>query len=196
MYKHFLVFLAFIFVFACETNHKEKESIEDKIETEKVRTNKKIPKSKENLKSITFEAWIANMQGKNCYIYSFPVSSLGMYIDRSTHYILINDKKEIVVFGGLVYKERSKVRIDLPKYSFFLETLEDKAWANNEDFIISKILEEKNNIMFINNEFKKNDKEEEQSSLDKYTLRGFAEAWDYMLDNCKVNKIKNTETIS
>jgi hypothetical protein len=153
---------------------------------------KSIPKSKKQVDNQKFGAWIFSKEKNQCYIYSFPVSSYGFYLDRKIHYIQINDKKELSVLGGLPYKVDSKVKIDISSISLFLDTLGDKAWANNEDFIINYFLKNEDSIFFIYNEFiTVGDKD--SSAVDKYTMQGFKDAWDYMNSECKVDPLQKEE---
>lgn len=177
--KYFMIFLFLLFIASCTKTIDKKEKIA-----------KSIPKDRKQANQVEkFGAWIFAKEGKSCYIYSFPVSSYGFYLDRKLHYMQINDKKEMMVLGGLSFKPESKVRIDVGTYSFFLETTEDKAWANNEDFIINIFLDNKDSILFVYNEFLP-EGEKDQSAVDKYTLQGFLEAWEYMSINCNVEPLE------
>ena len=180
--KYFGIFLFLLFIAGCTQSIDKKEKI-----------LKNIPKDKKQAhNNQKFGAWIFSKEGKSCYIYSFPVSSYGFYLDRKLHYLQINDKKEMSVLGGLAFKPESKVRIDLASYSFFLEIVGDKAWANNEDFIINTFLDNKDSIIFIYNEFLPMSGKG-QSAVDKYTLQGFLEAWEYMTINCNVEPLVKQE---
>ncbi|MDR2007662.1 MAG: hypothetical protein LBQ34_01655 [Alphaproteobacteria bacterium] len=176
MTKLFITFILLLFIASCST-----KTIDNK---EKIM--KAIPKSKKQTDNQKFGAWIFSKDGSRCYIYSFPVSSYGYYLERNIHYIQINDKKEISVLGGLPYKNDSKVKIDVVNINIFLDTMGDKAWVNkDEDFVIHYFLEHEDSIFFVYNEFTPiNNKD--LSAVDKYTMQGFTEAWQYMLDNCKV----------
>ncbi len=177
--KSFIIFLFLLFIASCN----------NPIDT-KQKMMKSIPKNKKQSDTQKFGAWIFSKESKHCYIYSFPVSSYGSYLERKIHYLQVNDKKELSVLGGLSFKEGSKVRIDLASYTFFLEIVGNNAWTNNDDFIISKFLDNKDSIFFVYNEFKAvNDKD--QSAVDKYTLQGFLEAWEYMTINCNVRPLVN-----
>ncbi len=173
--KYFITFFLLLSIVSCAKTIDKKEQILKSIPKDRKQAN-------DNQK---FGAWIFAREGKSCYIYSFPVSSYGFYLERKLHYLQINDKKEMLVLGGLPFKLESKVRIDLASYSFFLEISEDKAWANNEDFIIKTFLDNQDSIIFVYNEFLAIDNKN-QSAVDKYTLQGFLEAWEYMTINCNV----------
>lgn len=179
---YFISLFLLLFIVSCAKNIDKKEQI-----------SKSIPKDKKQANNNQkFGAWIFAREGKSCYIYSFPVSSYGFYLERKLHYLQINDKKEMLVLGGLPFKPESKVRIDLVSYSFFLEISEDNAWANNEDFIIKTFLDNQDSIIFVYNEFLSIDNKD-QSSVDKYTLQGFLEAWEYMTINCNVEPLVKEE---
>ena len=61
----------------------------------------------------------------------------------------------------------------------------EKMIENNEDFIIKTFLDNQDSIIFVYNEFLAIDNKN-QSAVDKYTLQGFLEAWEYMTINCNV----------
>ncbi|MCL2567494.1 MAG: hypothetical protein FWE18_05315 [Alphaproteobacteria bacterium] len=180
--KFFIAFILLLFIASCST-----KTIDNK---EKIM--KAIPKSKKQNDNQRFGAWVFSKEADRCYIYSFPVSSYGFYLERNIHYIQINDKKEISVLGGLPYKNGIRVKIDIADINIFLETVDNKAWAKDEDFIINYFLDHEDSIFFIYNEFTDTDNKD-YSAVDKYTMQGFTAAWQYMNDNCKVLPLDKTE---
>lgn len=150
---------------------------------------KDIPKDKkQSIKTKKFGAWVFHKEGKSCYIYSFPVSSYGFYLERKIHFIEVNDKKEVSIVGGINYKKNSKVKIDISTFNFFLETEEGIAWTDHDELIIKTFLDHKDNIFFVYNEFQPLNYKD-QSAVDKYTLQGFLDAWEYMTIKCNVEPL-------
>lgn len=68
----------------------------------------------------TYGYWFFTKDKNKCYIFSFPISSYGHYLNRNLHYILINQNKETLVYAGRNYLANSKARLEIANISIFL----------------------------------------------------------------------------
>lgn len=92
----------------------------------------------------TYGYWFFTKDRDKCYIFSFPISSYGHYLNRNLHYILINQNKETLVYAGRNYLANSKARLEIANISIFFDTVGAEAWTIDDSFVISKFLDENN----------------------------------------------------
>lgn len=142
----------------------------------------------------THEDWnfiTAEVEGKEvCYILSTPIDSKGNFKFRGDVYFIVsnnNDKAdEINVSSGYFYKEGNSVGLEFPATSnkkikaFKLFSKDKSAWArtSEEDFEIIDLMKERSFVLI------KGTSSKGTISSDKYSLKGFAKAYDEMKKAC------------
>ena len=144
------------------------------------------PESKEGTVNYTAGNWHFIKESNKCFIYSFPISSSGFYLNRKANYIMINSSKHIVVFGGLNYKVDSIVTLDVSGSKFLFNTISSKAWYNYPgDDLINALLKHPNSAFLVHNEFAYTTSDKEHTySIDKYSADGFLELWNKLQQSC------------
>lgn len=92
----------------------------------------------------TYGYWFFTKDKDKCYIFSFPISSYGHYLNRNLHYILINQNKETLVYAGRNYLVNSKARLEIANISIFFDTVGAEAWTVDDNFVLNKFLDNHN----------------------------------------------------
>ncbi|MDR0571531.1 MAG: hypothetical protein LBG48_01625 [Rickettsiales bacterium] len=122
-----------------------------------------------------------------CYIMSIPKSRYDSFNKRGQSFFTViqekdSDYQEIYLSFGISYnKETSMAELDISKHKFPILTYKDKAWAYNktdDKEIIEKI---KKTVFFSVVVSYKNNK----NLMDVYSALGFAEAMEYLINNCR-----------
>lgn len=125
-----------------------------------------------------------------CYLLSTPIDSKGNFKFRGDVYFIVtsnNDKAdEVNVSSGYFYKEGNSVGLEFPATSnkkikaFKLFSKDKNAWArtSEEDFEIIDLMKERSFVLI------KGTSSKGTISSDKYSLKGFAKAFDEMKKTC------------
>lgn len=92
----------------------------------------------------TYGYWFFTKDKNKCYIFSFPISSYGHYLNRNLHYILINQNKETLVYAGRNYLANSKARLEIANISIFFDTVGAEAWTVDDSFVLNKFIDTNN----------------------------------------------------
>lgn len=136
-----------------------------------------------------WSVFTAKHEGKKlCYIASAPLKKTGNYKKRGEPYVMVTHRgknmDEVSVSSGFPYKEKSSVEftVEKKKYRFFTSPdIPDVAWASDskED---KKIIQDmkKGNTLAV-----KGHSRSKTYSLDTYSLKGFAKAYERMKNLCK-----------
>lgn len=147
----------------------------------------------------TQDNWHFKKDQEDCYVYSFPISSSGFYIDRSLNYLLINNKQDIILISGLYYKDDYIAEMMISKNKFNMLTEDNKAWIyENNELLIHKLLENTEIPLFIYSQFQQisGENNENDYAIDKYSLKGFKEVWQTMEQLCEIHTNQHNTTIS
>lgn len=121
-----------------------------------------------------------------CYIASTPIKKEGNYRKRGEPFVTIirikgNTYDEVNVSSGYPYSQQTKPQINIGKKKFDLFSYEERAWGNTKA----------DDVMIINT-MKKGIKLKVKGyskvgthSLDTYSLLGFSDAYNKMIQLCK-----------
>lgn len=121
-----------------------------------------------------------------CYIVSLPIKKDGNYKRRGEPYALVskvkgNDYNEVSMSSGFIYDPDKDIEVLISKRKFPMFSNEEKAWAydKNDDVEMVKYMKKgttMNVIGYSKLGFMAND---------TYSLMGFTEAYDNMINLCK-----------
>lgn len=129
----------------------------------------------------------STVNGKEmCYIVSLPIKKEGNYKRRGEPYALVskvkgNDYEEVSMSSGFIYDPDKDIEVLISKRKFPMFSNEEKAWAydKNDDVEMVKYMKKgttMNVIGYSKLGFMAND---------TYSLMGFTEAYDNMINLCK-----------
>ena len=129
----------------------------------------------------------STVNGKEmCYIVSLPIKKEGNYKRRGEPYALVskvkgNDYEEVSMSSGFIYDPDKDIEVLISKRKFPMFSNEEKAWAydKNDDVEMVKYMKKGTTLNVIG-----------YSKLgfmanDTYSLMGFTEAYDNMINLCK-----------
>lgn len=121
-----------------------------------------------------------------CYIASIPYKKDGNYRKRGEPFMTITreDKKtldEINVSSGYIYNPEKDVEIEIEKKKYVLISYEERAWTTNtkEDAVIINKMKKGLKMKVLGYSMMNT------YSVDTYSLRGFTEAHDKMVELCR-----------
>lgn len=129
----------------------------------------------------------STVNGKEmCYIVSLPIKKEGNYKRRGEPYALVskvkgNDYEEVSMSSGFIYDPDKDIEVLISKRKFPMFSNEEKAWTydKNDDVEMVKYMKKgttMNVIGYSKLGFMAND---------TYSLMGFTEAYDNMINLCK-----------
>lgn len=129
----------------------------------------------------------STVNGKEmCYIVSLPIKKEGNYKRRGEPYALVskvkgNDYEEVSMSSGFIYDPDKDIEVLISKRKFPMFSNEEKAWTydKNDDVEMVKYMKKgttMNVIGYSKLGFMAND---------AYSLMGFTEAYDNMINLCK-----------
>ena len=121
-----------------------------------------------------------------CYIESLPIQKTGNYKKRGEPYFIVMRKKgfkedEISLSSGFIFKEKKDVEISILKRKFPLFIDNERAWTydRNDDIEIVKQMKMGAKLYVTSYSM------EDYIANDTYSLIGFNEAYEKMVDLCK-----------
>lgn len=121
-----------------------------------------------------------------CYVASLPIKKEGTYKKRGEPYVMVmrekgKDVDEVSVSSGFLYNQDKDIELTILKRKFPLFANEEKAWTydKNDDIEIVKQMQT-GAKMYVLGYSKANSK-----AYDTYSLFGFTEAYEKMLELCK-----------
>jgi len=141
------------------------------------------------VKDTSFKDWTVytmNVDGKKvCYITSFPKKKSGNYKKRDEPYFMVtrigDDVAEVSASSGYKYTSGSKVEVKFGSKKMSMFTGGEIAWANDrqadKEFVAA--LKKQNDFTV------KGNSAMGSYSIDRYSLNGFAKAYDRMNEACK-----------
>lgn len=129
----------------------------------------------------------STVNGKEmCYIVSLPIKKEGNYKRRGEPYALVskvkgNDYEEVSMSSGFIYDPDKDIEVLISRRKFPMFSNEEKAWTydKNDDVEMVKYMKKgttMNVIGYSKLGFMAND---------TYSLMGFTEAYDNMINLCK-----------
>jgi len=127
-------------------------------------------------------------QGENelCYIASLPFQKDGNYRKRGEPFITVTRVKknkfdEINVTSGYIYDPSKDVEVEFDKNKFVLFPYKERAWASNRNEDIRIINKMKSGLKMKVLGYSTLG----THSVDTYSLRGFTDAYNKMVELCK-----------
>jgi len=137
-----------------------------------------------------FKDWtvFATKQGDKelCYIASLPFEQDGNYKKRGEPFFTVtrikkNEFDEVNVTSGYIYKMGKDVEIEIENNKFVLFPYEERAWASNRSEDMAIIDKMKTGLKMKVVGYSTLD----TNSVDTYSLRGFTDAYNKMVEICK-----------
>ncbi len=121
-----------------------------------------------------------------CYIASTPIKKEGTYRKRGEPFVTVirikgNTYDEVNVSSGYPYSQETKPQVSIGKTKFDMFSYEERAWGNTKADDVMIVNAMKGGIKLKVNGYSKVGTQ----SIDTYSLLGFSDAYDKMVQLCK-----------